>query len=283
MVRKTKKRKRVKTQTHPGHNPGWLVLRKRWQQLRIDFFELIKETIAFYIESKKKRFIWKWQRFGPRKWVVAQKKSVVRFYKHTSKRYQKTKLHAFVEHYQPELLMGIGVLLMSMFVIHWWNTQATLRQNKQVLLMYNIAPIKEVSRMYPRPKQIKIPGFVETSITDGIVANNFWTISDTTATYLTQSAKPGQKGNVIIYGHNTWPIFAGIRSLSGGELIQLELTDGSIRTYVVTETAQVSADSMQYLAPTQYELLTLYTCAGWADSERFIVRALPEQIVTQLD
>ena len=66
-----------------------------------------------------------------------------------------------------------------------------------------------------------------------------------------------------------------IRVMKGGETIKLILSDGSERLYKVTLMRQVKPTAMQYLEPTNTETLTLYTCAGPGDLERFIIQAKP--------
>lgn len=129
---------------------------------------------------------------------------------------------------------------------------------------------------YSEPRLITISGFINNlPIQSGTYFDGEWTVSDDTASYLIQSALPGEAGNTIIYGHNLPSIFGPLQQLKGGEKIVITTAAGDQHTYTVTEVLEVTLDQVEYLAPTQEEILTLYTCAGWLDTKRLVVRAHP--------
>lgn len=103
-----------------------------------------------------------------------------------------------------------------------------------------------------------------------------WVVSDTQATYLADSARPGQAGNIILYGHNKRSIFGNLRNLKGGEEIVLTTEDGVEHRYKVILIKEVSPSNTTFLLPTRQETLTVYTCTGFFDTRRFIVRAVPQ-------
>ena len=111
------------------------------------------------------------------------------------------------------------------------------------------------------------------------------------------TAKPGAgTGNAVLAGHRDWggygpAIFWELADLERGDIIEVELLDGSVVTYTVTagHTYPVEGlDMREILARTEEETLTLITCAGdflGGDySDRHVVRAVrtdasPAQIV----
>lgn len=125
------------------------------------------------------------------------------------------------------------------------------------------------------PSQIFIPWRVDTLINPGALENGKWSIDQDTATYLSQSARPGEGGNIVLYGHNTREILGNIRALVPGEKITITSQDGSTHDYEVEWTKEVSAEDVSAIQPTETEFLTLFTCSGFLDSQRFIVRAKP--------
>ncbi len=94
--------------------------------------------------------------------------------------------------------------------------------------------------------------------------------------HLTSSAKPGQKDNVVIYGHNWRRLFGPLRDVKVGDSIEITTADAQKHLYVVNQTFSVKPDAVWIADHLSTETLTLYTCDGIFDNTRFVVRALPE-------
>lgn len=125
------------------------------------------------------------------------------------------------------------------------------------------------------PVRIFIPEIMEVGLETQTYENGNWTVSGHAGSYLAQSAKPGESGNIIIYGHNRPGIFADLPKVTVGATIRLTLADQSTREYTVEATHEVDPSRTEFLQPTPTETLTVYTCSGFLDSKRFIVQALP--------
>lgn len=173
----------------------------------------------------------------------------------------------------PTLLLLVGAFFMLISAAHWYLKYQSLSLDKQLLEQYSETKQIDTSGMIPN--HIFIQWFLDIPISTQLLENGNWTISDTEASYLSQSAKPGEKGNIIIYGHNKRSIMGNIRALKGNELITLTTKSGSVHQYKVEKLIEVNPDQTEYLEPTQEETLTLYTCSGFLDSKRFIVQAKP--------
>ena len=91
------------------------------------------------------------------------------------------------------------------------------------------------------------------------------------------SAWPGAGSNVYIYGHAREGMFLTLWKARVGDAIELDLVDGTTRTYVVDEVLpKVPWDAMKYVRPTPTEQLTLQTSTSYhPTSPRFIVIAHP--------
>ena len=187
---------------------------------------------------------------------------------------RKTKI--YFGQYQAQIFILFGIIAMLLWLNHWWSQSEKARISQKALLTSQLTEIRVADK--PHPTHIKIQWFVDAPVTDGTLIGNTWTLSDSAAVYLIQSARPGTLGNIIIYGHNTREMLGNIRALKGSERITLTLSDGTKRLYKVTEMHQVTPGSVNYIEPTQMEVLTLFTCAGFADRERFVVRAVPDTI-----
>lgn len=174
----------------------------------------------------------------------------------------------------PELLIGVGLLFLTLSLVHNVVRIRTLRLDTSTVQSYLSQP--SIVQQNPNyPTHITIPWFIDVDITPQIYQNGSWTISPTEASYLTASALPGESGNIIIYGHNKRSILGNLRALKRYEKITLTLSDGTTKIYQVKSMQQVSPSQTKLLEPTTEEVLTLYTCAGIMDSQRFVVRATP--------
>ena len=152
-----------------------------------------------------------------------------------------------------------------------------LRYKKRILSFKTDVSASVASRsILSNPTRLYIPSLTlslpveESSITDGV-----WHISENGISHLTKSARPGQNGNIIMYGHNKNSILGTLPKISVGDIIQVISRDQTLHTYRVRETDTVSPDNLLYVNNTDIEVLTLYTCTGFFDSMRFVVRAIP--------
>ncbi len=101
------------------------------------------------------------------------------------------------------------------------------------------------------------------------------------------TARPGQAGNAVFSGHLDYhdygpAVFARLREMQAGDLVEVRLEDGTVRRYVVTISVLYPADSapsQEIVGPTGREMVTLVTCGGtWQGrpqgySHRLVVRA----------
>lgn len=176
--------------------------------------------------------------------------------------------------YLPEILLFVGIFFVTISSIHNIVRLRALSLDKAIVDSYLEQPnIQSASPNYP--VHIKIPWYVDVDIEPQVYAEGSWTISPDKASYLTASALPGENGNIIIYGHNKRSILGNIRALKGSEIITLTMTDGSIKKYQVKSLTEVAPNNTKLLSPTDSETLTIYTCSGLLDSQRFVLRAIP--------
>ncbi len=169
-------------------------------------------------------------------------------------------------------MIGIGLVLMAL-----WATHAYIYHRSLALSRAQAARITIVApKAAPLPTHIFIPWNTDANIEPLSFTAGQWGISDTKVTYLLGSARPGEKGNIIMYGHNKREILGNIRALKGGERITIRTEDGKDHIYIVKLTREVEPTDVSLLSPTKDEVLTLYTCSGFWDSKRFIVQALPQ-------
>lgn len=169
------------------------------------------------------------------------------------------------------IIVGSSFVIFS--TVHSFLRLRSLSLDKQVVATYQVDSRQEVRP--PLPVHIYSQYFLDIGIEGQVYQDDKWTISEHSASYLFSSARPAEQGNIIIYGHNTRAILGNIRAYKGGEIITLTMSDGTKREYRVKDMRQLPPDKTDLLAPTLVETLTIYTCSGFMDSQRFVVRAFP--------
>ena len=124
------------------------------------------------------------------------------------------------------------------------------------------------------PAQILIPSLrIDLPVYPAKIVDRQWEISEKGASYLLGSGLPGREGNVVIYGHNKNSLFGPIRWLEKDREIKVINKKGEEFIYKVVGTKTVSLEKVEVLSPTKDATLTLYTCTGFFDRERFVVVA----------
>ncbi|MFZ5437992.1 MAG: sortase [Patescibacteria group bacterium] len=106
------------------------------------------------------------------------------------------------------------------------------------------------------------------------VKNGEWLLVDAAANYVYESARPGDVGPVIIYGHNTPAVFGQLTQLVVGQDIIVKTASGQKFYYLVTAKKVVDPDEVGLLESNK-ETLIIYTCTGFLDSKRLVIIAKP--------
>ncbi len=88
---------------------------------------------------------------------------------------------------------------------------------------------------------------------------------------------PGGGSLVYLYAHARDGNFIGLWDAEVGDMVELDLEDGSTATYVVSRIdPKVAWNDLSMLDPTPNELLRLQTCNSYQETApRFIVEAVP--------
>jgi LPXTG-site transpeptidase (sortase) family protein len=181
--------------------------------------------------------------------------------------------HSLKKIYKKEKLgfcsLVLGLVLILIFVIYRFHQVRILSFNTKDFIGIQETNWKGVQpvfiQAFPVGVNVKVG---ETSIVDGV-----WQILPDAAGHLSSSARIGDTGNMIIYGHNKNEILGPIRWIKVGETIVLKDKDGNTYSYRVTKTDTVNPNNVSYIQPTNEETLTVYTCIGLLDNQRFVVVA----------
>lgn len=123
------------------------------------------------------------------------------------------------------------------------------------------------------PTHIKIKNIVDQPIEEFDYApDGMPIISNDHVSHSIDSARPGEKGNMILYGHNLTKILGKLRFTKVGDVIDITNADGQVVQYKVTSVQTVETTETHWLEQTDAAVVTVYTCIGWMDSQRFVVR-----------
>lgn len=174
----------------------------------------------------------------------------------------------------PIFLMIAGFILMASSGLHWYWRARALTPNDNLRFETEIQSVEsENARL--RPVHISIPSLIDIDINEQHLVDGQWTVDQQVASYLASSARPSEAGNIIIYGHNTKQIFGKLHLVKIGDLIAIDTADGQTHQYLVTDTLEIDPSQIQYLMQKSEETLTVYTCYGFMDRNRWLVIARP--------
>lgn len=126
------------------------------------------------------------------------------------------------------------------------------------------------------PIGIKIPRLgIDLQVEKKTITNGQWQDSKTGVAYWDGSPIPGQIGNSILYGHN-WPnLLAKLPKTRPGDEIIVLFSDKTEKSFIVTDLQTVDPKNIEVLKASADTRITLYTCTGILDSQRFVVVAKP--------
>lgn len=106
------------------------------------------------------------------------------------------------------------------------------------------------------------------------INNGQWQTTSEGASYLASSPLPGNLGNSVIYAHNWYSLFGKLVNAKPKENIKIFFKDGISKDFTIAYTAIVPANQTHIIDPSYDRRITLYTCTGFLDSQRFVVVAI---------
>jgi LPXTG-site transpeptidase (sortase) family protein len=122
------------------------------------------------------------------------------------------------------------------------------------------------------PDKIIIPELsIDLQVRKSKLINGYWEVFSDSAGWGEGSGVPG-KGNQVIFAHAREGLFKPMKNIKPNTKIYI-FTKDKYYKYEVSEIKEVLPDQTEVIAPTADEVLTLYTCSGFTDSRRLIVRA----------
>lgn len=167
------------------------------------------------------------------------------------------------------IVLGVFFLILTFFLIWERSTPRRLAFNSIELATQTNKDLKI------QPVSLTVPALkLELPIFSQDLKNGTWPTTSEGVTYLTSTPLPGETGNSILYGHN-WPNLLGkLPKLKPGQMLEITFNDATTKQFQVEFTSIVTPDQTHILNQTPDRRLTLYTCTGFLDSQRFVVTAI---------
>ena len=124
------------------------------------------------------------------------------------------------------------------------------------------------------PVRIVIPSLeIDLPVKTANIVNGYWEVFSDSAGFGQGSAYPeDNQGNQVIFAHARKGLFLPLRDIKQGAEVMV-FTSDKWYSYKVEEIKEVLPSQTEVIAPTDDSVLTLYTCSGYADSKRLIVKA----------
>jgi len=149
--------------------------------------------------------------------------------------------------------------------INEWLNWQTVKNN----------PVETVWAVEDRiPIEVSFPRIdIEAAVVPNQIVDGEWQVAEFKANYLIGSGVVGKPGNVVIYAHKRPKLFGNLNKIGPGDTV-ITKTSEVVAEYMVVDSRIVKADAIEVLAESTLKELTLYTCNGWKDEDRLVVKAL---------
>jgi sortase A len=124
------------------------------------------------------------------------------------------------------------------------------------------------------PARIRLPAVgIDLPVFPVDISPGRWPANRLGVSYVASSPVPGQVGNSIFYGHDYRYLLGNLYRSKPGQAVSVSFSDGKKVDFVIQKIDTVSADDVRILAPSDKKELTLYTCTGFLDLQRLVVKA----------
>lgn len=130
------------------------------------------------------------------------------------------------------------------------------------------------SPSYTQTARIAIPSLnVNLPVKEGGIVDGRWILSEDSVMLLPESSKPGEGYNTVLYAHNKPHLFANLKNIQAGDQIIIENQEGNKFSYEVYSLEYVNPQEIDKIKSEVPNSLTLFTCNGFFDQQRLVVKA----------
>lgn len=164
-------------------------------------------------------------------------------------------------------LIGISLFLFGGVWLLYQKTVLSFSGVPQAFIPKN--PLSITTQITFDNPQLKL------KVKEADIQNGIWQTFNAAASHYQFSANPGEGSNIVLYAHNKKELFGPLLWVTPKTKITLTTADGKEHAYQVSSIQTISPDKIDVVMPTNEEVLTLYTCTGFLDRERLIIKANP--------
>lgn len=168
------------------------------------------------------------------------------------------------------ILTGIICYLLTVyFVFERTNPRRVAFDSKKYEATY------AVKKKASFPVKITLPDqSIDLPVIPAQIQDGRWDATTEGVSYLITSPIPGEVGNSILYGHNWSNLVGRLVNSKPGQVIYISYKDGSKKAFEIEYTVTVTPDQTHILEASDDKRITIYTCTGFLDSQRFVAVAL---------
>lgn len=165
---------------------------------------------------------------------------------------------------------GLGTIFIFLGLIFLYQ-----RNNPNRLSFVSPPPYeKTINKLDSQPIRLLIKKYnIDLPILPAKIEKKQWQTTTKGASWLISSPIPGDKGNSIIYGHNWTNLMGPLVKIKPGELVKIKYKNNTTKTFVINATTEVGAKDFNILQQSSDKRITLYTCSGLFDQNRFVAIA----------
>src|SRR3989344_5033883 len=164
------------------------------------------------------------------------------------------------------IFFGLILILFSGYLV--------LERYNPKRLAFNDLKLSKTLSSKITPVRIIIPSLnVDNAVFPAKIENGKWEATSNGVSFLSSSPIPGNTGNSILYGHNFANLLGNLNKIKPKDTIEVILSDGTRKKFKVEFTSVVNPDQTHILSQTKDNRITLYTCTGFLDSQRFVATA----------
>lgn len=171
----------------------------------------------------------------------------------------------------------LGLIGLTPFAFSWANAgqiQPTPAVTTPAEIPLDATEVTKDIAISGKPVRLEVPAAnINITIIDGAYNTNTgeWTLTDDKAQFALPTVQPNdQSGNTLIYGHNTWAVFAALHNLKQGAEAKIYTENGHIFTYKLRSSEVVDPTNTAIFDYEGAPQLTLQTCTGvWSEARKF--------------
>lgn len=178
------------------------------------------------------------------------------------------------------LLLGFGFSLSSISTPG--NNQEVKISTTGEVVSFSQEPVKvdksllseKINKLKNPPIRIIIPSLdIDLPVKEARVVKGYWEVFENVAGFGLGSSYPEEVGNQVIFAHARKGLFLPLKNVKLGQMVYV-FTKEKWYSYKISEIKEVLPSQIEVIAPTTEAILTLYTCSGFSDSKRLIVKAV---------